>query len=121
MYKIKQFFKRISNLYRWFPIIWNDRDWDYYFIYEILKQKLKHVEQHTIKYSHHINAGTEAKSIRTAIELIDKVQNEYYLDKYLSGATKWNKKEIDKAVEDHDTLKQELFQHLNNNIEKWWD
>jgi hypothetical protein len=53
--------------------------------------------------------------------LIDKVQNEYYLDKYLSGATKWNKKEIDKAVEDHDTLKQELFQHLNNNIEKWWD
>jgi hypothetical protein len=36
MYKIKQFFRNIHNLIRWFPIIWKDRDWDDHFIFEIL-------------------------------------------------------------------------------------
>jgi hypothetical protein len=56
-----------------------------------------------------------------AIDLISKVQTEYHLDKYLSEAKEWTTEGIDKAVEEHDTLKRELFQHLNDNIEKWWD
>ena len=120
MYKIKQFFKRIHNLIRWAPIIWDDRDWDYYFIYEILKQKLKHVEKHTRENSYHENSYAEAESLRTAIEMIDKVQNEYHLDKYLSSWD-WNSEDMHQAVDDHNKARQELFQYLSDNIEIWWD
>ena len=41
MYKIKRFFKRFHNLYRWLPVIWNDQDWDTNYIWNIWKFKLK--------------------------------------------------------------------------------
>jgi len=121
MYKIKQFFKRLHNLYRWTPIIWKDRDWDYYFIYEILKQKLINVEKFTRGEGIHFYNNRDADSILKAIDMIEKVQNEYYLDKYLSETTEWSDKGMNKAIVDHDIAKQELFQYLSDNIEKWWD
>jgi hypothetical protein len=121
MYKIKEFIRKIKNLIRWTPILWKDRDWDYYFIYEILKYKLTFTEKFIREKGIHMHNNEDADSILKAIDLINKVQTEYYLDKYLSEATEWNKEGIDKAVEDHDKGKQELFQHLNDNIEKWWD
>ena len=54
-------------------------------------------------------------------ELIEKVQTEYHIDKYLSEATEWSAEGIDKAAKDHDKARRELFKHLSNNIEKWWD
>ena len=121
MYKIKQFFRRIYSLYRWFPIIWEDRDWDYYFIYEILKQKLINTEKYIRKDGLHVFNEHDADSIKTAIEMIEKVQTEYYLDKYLSEATEWTKEGMDKSTKDHNKARQELFKYLNNNIEKWWN
>ena len=29
----------VRNMLRWYPTIWNDRDWDQHFIYEVLKTK----------------------------------------------------------------------------------
>ena len=121
MWRIKNKIRQIRNLIRWAPIIWHDRDWDYYFIYEILKQKLKHVEQYTIKNGSHVNSDIDAENIRTAIEMIDKVQHEYHIDKYLSEAKEWDHNGMTQSIEDHDKARQELFQFLNDNIERWWD
>ena len=27
----------VQNLYKWFWIIWKDRDWDHHYIFEVLK------------------------------------------------------------------------------------
>lgn len=121
MYRIKNKIRQIRNLIRWAPIIWRDRDWDYYFIYEILKQKLKNVEQYTAKNGSHVNSDLDAESLRTAIEMIDKVQNEYHIDKYLSESKEWDDKDMTKSIEDHEQAKVELFHYLGDNIERWWD
>jgi hypothetical protein len=121
MYKIKEYIRKIKNLIRWAPIIWKDRDWDYYFIYEILKHKFTFTEQYIRKDGVHVFNNKDADSILKAIEMIDKVQTEYHLDKYLSEATEWTTEGMNKAAKDHDKARRELFKHLNNNIEKWWD
>ena len=121
MYRIKFKIKQLRKLIRWIPIIWKDRDWDYYFVYEILKQKLIDTEKYIRKDGLHVFNEHDADSIKTAIEMIEKVQTEYHLDKYLSEATEWTKEGMDKAAKDHDKARRELFKHLNNNIEKWWD
>jgi hypothetical protein len=121
MYKIKQLLGRIRNLIRWAPIIWKDRDWDYYFIYEILKQKLINVEKFTRGKGIHFYNNRDADDILKAIDLINKVQTEYHLDKYLSEATEWTTEGMNKSTKDHDKARQELFRYLSNNIEKWWD
>jgi GTPase Era involved in 16S rRNA processing len=78
MYKVKQFFRNIHNLIRWFPIIWKDRDWDDYFIFEILKFKLKNQAKYIGNKDRHVSAKRDAEKIMLCVRLIEKVQDEYY-------------------------------------------
>jgi len=82
MYKIKQFFKRIYNLYRWAPIIWRDQDWDHTFIFEILKFKLKNQAEYIGGKDRHTRAKRDAELMMLCVRLIDKVQDEWYGREY---------------------------------------
>jgi hypothetical protein len=82
MYKIKQFFRRIYNLYRWFPIIWKDQDWDYSFIFDILKFKLKNQAEYIGYHDRHMSAKRDAEIMMTCVRLIEKVQDEWYGREY---------------------------------------
>jgi hypothetical protein len=84
MYKLKQFFQRIYNLYRWFPIIWNDQDWDDHYIFEILKFKLKNQANYIGTKNRYIGAKRDAEIMMLCTRLIDKVQDEWYGKEYLS-------------------------------------
>ena len=78
MYKIKQFFKRIYNLYRWFPIIWKDQDWDDHYIFEILKFKLKNQAEYIGYHNRHTRAKRDAEIMMLCVRLIEKVQDDWY-------------------------------------------
>ena len=82
MYKVKQFFKRIYNLYRWFPIIWNDQDWDDHYIFEILKFKLKNQAEYIGYHDRHMSAKRDAEIMMLCVRLMDKVQHEWYGREY---------------------------------------
>jgi hypothetical protein len=81
-YRIKQFFRNIHNLIRWFPIIWKDRDWDHHFIFEILKFKLKNQAEYIGKRGNHLSAKRDAEIMMTCVRLIEKIQDEYYASEY---------------------------------------
>lgn len=82
MYKIKRFFKRFYNLYRWFPIIWKDQDWDDHYIFEILKFKLKNQAEYIGYHDRHTRAKRDAEIMMLCVRLIEKVQSEYYGSEY---------------------------------------
>jgi hypothetical protein len=82
MYRVKQFFRRIHNLIRWFPIIWKDQDWDDFYIFEILKFKLKNQAKYIDKRGIHLSAKRDAEIMMLCVRLIDKVQEEYYGTEY---------------------------------------
>jgi hypothetical protein len=82
MYKVKQFFKRIYNLYRWFPIIWNDQDWDDHYIFEILKFKLKNQAEYIGYHDRHMSAKRDTEIMMLCVRLMDKVQHEWYGREY---------------------------------------
>jgi hypothetical protein len=77
---MKQFFKRIKNLIRWFPIIWKDQDWDDWYIFEILKFKLKNQAEYIGYHDRHRSAKRDAEIMMLCVRLIDKIQNEYYAE-----------------------------------------
>ena len=84
MYKIKQFFRRIYNLYRWFPIIWDDQDWDDHYIFEILKFKLKNQSKYIGYHNRHVSAKRDAEIMMLCVRLIEKVQDEWYGREYFN-------------------------------------
>jgi len=65
----------ITNVIKWFPIIWNDRDFDGHYAFEILKFKLNKQANYVALKGNPI----EAKHIRVVTRLIDLVQSEFYL------------------------------------------
>lgn len=78
MYKIRRFFRRIYNLFRWFPIIWKDQDWDDWYIFEILKFKLKNQAKYIGYHDRHVSAKRDAEIMMLCVRLIDKIQDEWY-------------------------------------------
>jgi len=82
MYEIKQFFNRFYNLFRWLPIIWKDQDWDHFYIFEILKFKLKNQAKYIGGKDRYVDAKRDAEIIMTCVRLIDKIQDNYYGREY---------------------------------------
>ena len=116
----KEVIAGIKNLWRWRKVIYNDRDWDQWYIYEILKTKLQHQSEHFLKHGWTVDTPKDAAKMRECIELIEIVQNEVIIDGALQN-DKWTEEEIDAAVEEHHKARKQLFNLMEKHIEEWWD
>ena len=56
---IRNFYKNIicglSNVMKWLPIIWNDRQWDSHYMWKILHKKIKLMEEFYSDESNYIS------------------------------------------------------------------
>ena len=120
MWRIKQFKRRLINLFRWLPIIWKDEQWDHYYIYEILKHKLVIMSNSIRTKGNHTLAEYDANKMMLAVRLIDKVQNEKYILEFIDDDNITREK-IELAELKHNKAKRILFKLLENYIERWWD
>jgi len=121
MYRIKQFFRRIRNLYRWFPIIWKDQDWDHYYIFEVLKFKLKNQAKYISKRGNHLSAKRDAEIMMTCVRLIEKVQDEYYgceYQEFFKASYKFNDSKEYPGHYELDIIIQES-EHFNDYFKKY--
>lgn len=110
----------LENIWKWRRAIYRDRDWDYWFIYQILKTKLEHQADYIERYGMHETKARDIFQIREVIELIDIVQNEKIVDEALK-ADKWSKELFEETERRHNQAKKELFTKLHDNIDHWWD
>lgn len=77
-YYHKYFVQSIKNIWYWFPVIWKDRNWDTHFIYEVMKHKLKAQAQYIGDKDRHTRAQQDARNMRICVNLIQKLQDDYY-------------------------------------------
>jgi len=123
IHRFKRFVSRIRNMIRWAPIIWNDRDWDYYYVYQILKKKiefqLKHIQEEDI-----VDFDYQYQRGQTILKLIDRVQSEYYIeqlfDRLPSGDVAGDMWIVEYHYKQHEKAKKLLFKLLEKHIDYWW-
>jgi hypothetical protein len=77
-----EFIRGIKNLWKWFPVIWKDRNWDDYYIYKVLQFKLKNQAEYIGDRDWHTRAKRDAEKMMTCVRLIDKMTEEYYYMEY---------------------------------------
>ncbi len=70
------------NLWKWFPIVWKDRDWDDHFIFDALKFKLKNTADYFEEKQRFVGWEDEVKYIRICEKLITRIQEDYYQMEY---------------------------------------
>ena len=68
----------IKNLWRWFPLVWKDRDWDHHYIFEVLKFKISNTAKYVGSKDRYVGAGRDSEIMMTCVRLMNKVQNEIY-------------------------------------------
>jgi hypothetical protein len=110
----------VKNLYKWFWVVWKDRDWDHHYIFEVLKFKLEKQAKHLEDVGFHNEAQRDAELMMTCVRLIEKIQEEaYYYEFYNSN---YRTPEALKYVMDkHNKAKRLLFKIMEERIESWWD
>jgi len=90
-YYHKDFINGVKNLWKWFPTIWKDRDWDHSFIFDIIIQKLKNQYNYIGKRDYHTRAKRDAEVMMTCVRLLEKVKVEEYGIEYLDyEVSDWN-------------------------------
>lgn len=122
-HKIKNIIAGIKNLWKWRKTIYKDRDWDQWFIYEILKTKLKFQAEYMAKHGITLTAHEKAKEMLECVDMIDKVQNEYYIDLAIAGLVdkNWTDEQFNDVAKKQDEIREELFNKVKENISQWWD
>lgn len=79
----KDFIAGVKNLWKWFPVIWKDRNWDHTFIYEILKTKIEFQAKYIGNMDRHTTAKQDAEKMRLVARLIKLQQEGYYDMEYM--------------------------------------
>ena len=137
----------IKNIFRWLPVIWKDRQWDQDYLYRVIGQKLKLMEE--FWYSDDpwsANQEKVAKKVKLCRLLCDRIVNHDYLmnvlipveQKYGELKFHWekdNKMVFDETPEEAKTRmraykhadymevqdKKMFFNILQKHIDKFWD
>lgn len=137
--KVKYFF---INVKKWFPVLVEDRPYDYIYIYEVIKRKLElMLELFSSEDASSLYVLQTVYEINYCIYLLDRLiaddymvpeASDYYLLKvncYIEGkdngyveanpeiVKQWFKEEEDARNKD----RKELFNRLEKHIEGWWD
>ena len=85
----------ISNLIIWFPVVWRNRPWDHYFIYDVLHKQLTLMERNIRLHGHHVHNLRDAKQIKLAINLLDRlIKDDYHENVFKHHDKKWGDTQI---------------------------
>jgi hypothetical protein len=134
-YNIKNFLKNIW-IYRKF--LWNDRWWDDYYIFFMLREKLKADVIRYEKYGIHLYKQDQIDKMKLCVKLLNRIINDEYLDRALLFYEKkypdWLKYRLGenpegewflKCTRQSDVQKQKdinyLFKYLSKHIQEFWD
>lgn len=90
-YKVKRF---ISNLYDYLPIIWNDFNFDYYYLLKLMDFKLKKME--SVLEKHDGDNKISAQEIRDALKILDRILKDGYESEIMKDHDeKWGEIEME--------------------------
>jgi hypothetical protein len=68
----------ISNIVKWAPTIYKDRDWDKYYIFEMLKFKLIQQRKELVEANRHMGVEAINRDITICLNLIERILDETY-------------------------------------------
>ena len=118
----------VENCIKFFPLVWKDRDWDYYFLLKLIQFKLKNMANLHEKYGHCVNKDRYIKQMKTAANLIERITSDdgYYVEDCLVFNKKGNYflTRINGKMRSTLMLQQDidlLFKIMNKHMLDWWD
>jgi len=106
MHKIKRFLGKIIKIFQYMPLLWNDEDWDFQYLLDLIEFKLKRIKkcirQNDIIVEHEINEIEQG--ISKTLDAINKYNNELDLFPMLDPEELFNVERFRKRNNDRNTI-----------------
>ena len=120
---INDFFRNVRygiwNIIQWTPIIWRDRDWDWYYLSRIMEFKLRKMNKAFVKYGHHVGSERDARQMLICAELLKRLQDDDAED-FSKQRDDW--RNYYKLHEIRMKEWQEMFgKYMGKFLRNWWD
>lgn len=93
----------IRNLIYWFPIIWQDRNWDHDYIFMIMRHKISDMEK-SFKGSDawSVEAKENSEKMKMCVDILDRlIENDYNKEGFDVLDETWGKIEFKVGSNDH--------------------
>ncbi|MBI2449672.1 hypothetical protein HYV49_05240 [Candidatus Pacearchaeota archaeon] len=100
---IRRVLRWLKKSFQYSLFLWNDYDWDYALILQLLQYKLKRTRECIVKNDIITDSKIIAKQIKYAEFLIERISDYNYLDK--KEEKDWHR----------------LWKHLDRYMRQWWD
>jgi len=123
--KIRYFGNSIKNLIKWFPIIWNDRDWDHGYVEDMLLFKLNNMYK---RFSNPdltcVNWEVEhvkpaLKALGLCVKILERRRNNWYTEYWSNRGQTHEELYLLDQLEQRDWR---IFcQLLDKYFAYWWD
>ena len=124
MNKIKELYYDIVNgiqaVWRWIPIIWKDRDWDYSYAEIILMHKTRMIKEYIDSRKFYIGYERDVQRMQLVESLLDKVSTNYYeneMFKYYD--VDFHLEDIEETTSDVDEFKSLTMDITKNDIPEY--
>lgn len=72
----------VSNIVRWIPTLYRDRDWDDSYILRLLQKKIEHQREYLVKANRHIRVDEDNFWMTITLNLIERELEEFYSTEY---------------------------------------
>jgi hypothetical protein len=72
--------RRIKRFWGWLPILWKDEDWDYVYLFEIMRYKISRIRKDIERVDRHTDCQETIKTMKEVEELLTRqsFSNYYY-------------------------------------------
>lgn len=79
---LKEAWRFLKRLWIWAPVLWRDRDWDDFYIFEILKTKIMTQRKYLVENYRHTSIPFTNRDMTICLNLIERFQKSYYEIEY---------------------------------------
>lgn len=73
--------RRFKRLIAWLPIIWDDEEWDYEYLFKIMQFKISRMRSQMAKNNRHIGCEQQVKEMQRAEFLLSRISfSDFYFE-----------------------------------------
>lgn len=144
-WRFRLVYRRIKRFIVWFPVIWNDEDWDESYLFTIMEFKISQMRKETQRCARHVGWEKDVRDMKIAEELLRRASGkcDYLKDwaelceckdenfsssRFVGKNGEWispfcehcQKFGLDKCHKKEEFDFQYLMNHLRKNVRKWW-
>ena len=115
-WRIRYFITGVKNIFRWAPTLYKDKDWDSWYIYNILQKKIEYQRKEIINANRHTDIDRDNRDMTIALNLLERVKEDYYGIEHID----YSKTEFDFIpVEGNSNLKEMKITVLSENYDEF--